>query len=164
MASVLLNKEFVHAIRGKTGLVGLHHNGGHYVVGFSSTHVKQVLRRVDINKPITLERHYVADISGEINHGLHRLGVDCKMKDVHVDLASLLTIDFRKEDEAANNLSSIEIQYDDFLMYPFKMGLGVVMPYDIVEENVDQIVFRSQVIDPCESFELFRNSLVDMNK
>lgn len=44
-------------------------------------------------------------------------------------------------------------------MYPFNKGLGVIMPYEVVEENDEEIVMASFVVDPSVDDQLFRSAL-----
>lgn len=37
---------------------------------------------------------------------------------------------------------------DDFVMYPFTKGLGIIMPYLLEDEDKEVFVFKSCVVDP----------------
>ena len=36
----------------------------------------------------------------------------------------------------------------EFLSFPFVKNLGIIMPYDLIEESEDEFIFRSVVVDP----------------
>jgi hypothetical protein len=48
-----------------------------------------------------------------------------------------------------------KIDMNNFVTYPIRRYLGIIIPYDIVEENDDEFIFKSQVIDPVFNSEWF---------
>lgn len=45
----------------------------------------------------------------------------------------------------------------DFYTYPFNKNLGIILPYNLIDETPDEFIFKSYMIYPCidvENFEI----------
>jgi hypothetical protein len=52
------------------------------------------------------------------------------------------------------------IYYDsEFLMYPYKKMIGLILPYEIIEESETEFKLLSTVIDPFFDPDLYKSSI-----
>lgn len=47
----------------------------------------------------------------------------------------------------------------DIILYPLQKNIGLVIPYEILEETSDEMVLDSRLIEPADHVELFRREL-----
>lgn len=143
-------------------ILGFNHRMKHYVIGFQQPiHAHMVARTMckQTLDNIMLMRHYVDDVSDDINAGLRQLGMDeVRVDDVTIDVCSTLIVP-RKNTEKLLKVDVGEIDFEEFLMFPFTRHIGVALPYEIVEDSEKQVVFQSQIIDPTQDVESFRRNL-----
>lgn len=135
-----------------------------YVIGFASeTFAQKVADQLCVKTDIRLQRYRIEDVAEEINTGLRELGIDeaHRVKNASIDLGATITIPKRPREQKTPTQEFIveTIPYDDFLLYPFNKHLGIALPYDLLKDDDEGFVFMSQVIDPSESYGMFRNSL-----
>lgn len=159
MASVMFNKTIIHTVRGKGGLVGFQYRNKPYVIGFPEK--KDALRiatHLDPKRTIDVQRFRIEEVADEINSGLSGIDKSVRVKDVSIELEAILTIP-KQPKPLEIPLTVVDLSYDVFLMYPFQKCIGIAMPFLKLSENNDKWTYMSQIIDPCETVEMFRNSL-----
>jgi hypothetical protein len=44
----------------------------------------------------------------------------------------------------------------EFMLYPYSKNIGVVLPYDLIDENENEFIFKSFVIDAPEDTDYFK--------
>lgn len=143
-------------------ILGFNHRMKPYVIGFQQPiHAHMVAKNIckQTLDNMMLMRHYIDDVSDDINNGLRKLGMDeVRVDDVTIDVCSTLIVPKNKSREIMK-VDVGEIEFEEFLMFPFTRHVGVALPYEIVEDSEKQIVFHSQVIDPTQDVESFRRNL-----
>lgn len=103
-----------------------------------------------------VSRHIV---SRGVNDVLHELGLDdeiYKLSETYVQNEAHLHIP-KYNDEPCYELS--EHSLVDMMLYPFVKNIGLILPLGIVEENHDELIFESQLVEPSVNLELFRKDL-----
>jgi hypothetical protein len=71
---------------------------------------------------------------------------------IHIDAKSTLFIPKMRgaflDPMNDGNFHMSQLKEEEFLRFPFLKNLGIIMPYDLVEESEDEFIFRSIVVDP----------------
>lgn len=44
----------------------------------------------------------------------------------------------------------LDMEYQEFLIYPYTKNIGVIIPYVLLDENEEEFIYRSHVIDPLD--------------
>ena len=151
--------KYVNIIKHDTSLLGFNHQYMNYIVGFQKRkHAKLVYK--DINqssiKDIRLVRSEPVNVGKEVSYNL----VNKEEMDITIDMMATLIIPkagFKDVNDL--KLEIIEIEFEEFLMYPFTHHIGVTYLEKIVENNQEQFIFSSQVVDPCDDLDFFRRNL-----
>jgi hypothetical protein len=95
-----------------------------YAVAFKSAKVaNRVGRRLDMYPQLRFKR--ISDRTARLTIDKNS-GNDCAVCDVH------------------------NVNFQEFLMYPFDKCLGIVLPFKLLEETRQQYVFLSWIVDPCD--------------
>lgn len=110
---------------------------------------------------VTRPQMYVSRhiVSRGINDVLHELGLDheiYKLSETYVQNEAHLHIP-KYDDEPCYEVS--EHSLVDMMLYPFVKNIGLILPLGIVEENHDELVFETQLVEPSVNLELFRKDL-----
>lgn len=147
-------------LRQKTGYLGFSKGNKSYLIGFEvPRHATLVSKTICKSPLVLLQRHEVDDISYQVNQGVRAFGIDdIKMDDLTIDTSAHLSISKSRE-EPYESYSLEEMDAGDFLCLPFEKDLGVIMPYQLLEDSPNQYVFVSQIIDPCGQADIFRKHL-----
>lgn len=51
---------------------------------------------------------------------------------------------------------------EHFISFPIVNRLGLIMPFDLIGEDKEKLVFKSYVIDPMEDVHIFRRGLPEI--
>ena len=153
--------KYISVIKNKNNILGFQHRTKNYIIGFQKPiHAKLVHENIcndSINK-IMLLRHCIENIGKDVSNGLKVLGIDESYDDIGIDLNASLIIPKSKIINKNNDLIISELKFEEFLIYPFNKHIGVTFSYELEKEN-DYMIFTSQVIDPCNDINLFREKL-----
>lgn len=143
-------------------MLGLNHKTKHYVIGFKNNiHVTIVKKNLDDNSAsnITMFRHRIEDVSEDINTGLIFHGVDSiNFQNVTIDVNAQLVVP-KKRDQSILDTQVEPILFEEFIMYPFIKHVGIVIPFELIEDTSHRLVFEAHVVDPCPDIDLFRDNL-----
>ena len=149
----------VMLLRHKSSFVGVRKGSHQYLVGFFKPSYVQMTKRVlDVSRDLHLESA-TFDVSRDVNDGLQSLGVRKRVEDLSIDVHARLTMPVMKEEVGTGGVDVEFYRTSDFLMLPFEKRLGVVIAEDLQDTRDNHWVWVCQVIDPCEDFDQFRNSL-----
>lgn len=145
----------VYTIATKTGQsLGLAYKTKYYIVGFSRLSTAEVVKRnvSSVCPKLHIEAPHHEDITHDINFGLHQLGIldNFKVKNVSVAMGAKLSI-MKGQAAADAGLHVVKVDYQDFLMYPFQRGLGIILEYDLYWEDTNHYTFLSNIVDPSDS-------------
>lgn len=153
--------KYISVIKNKNNILGFQHKTKNYIIGFQKhIHAKLVHENIcidSINK-IMLLGHCIENIGKDVSNGLKVLGIDESYDDIGIDLNASLIIPKSKIINKNSDLIISELKFEEFLMYPFNKHIGVSLPYEL-EKNNDYMIFTTQVIDPCNDINLFREKL-----
>jgi hypothetical protein len=133
----------INTIRFGNKTVGLMQMDNYYILGFpSATHARAVQFSM-VHDPTELT--FVRQARGtEVHAVLHIPKVSAEeMMDPWNDVG------FHIQPEP----------FEEFLMTPFNKGVGVIMPYDLLDETEEAFTFESQLIEPNLRPNLFKNTL-----
>jgi len=159
--SLIKYPKYVSVIKNKSNILGFQHNNQNYIIGFQQKK-HAILVHKDICKEsvnnIKLFRHYTENIGDAVSQGLHNLGFDESYDDIKVDLNATLIIPKSENCINDNELTIEDLEFEEFLMYPFNKHIGISLPYELCGEN-NNFLFEAQVIDPCNDINLFRKKL-----
>lgn len=144
----------MYTIQQKNKTIGMSHNERHYVVGFKSSKLARKVQYALHPEPkLILVRGTDIDLSKDLqNKGINDLSLIVDTE------ATLFMPKFKGSSEDPLNDGGYHLHnvlYKDFVTYPFTKMIGVIMPYDLLEENEEEFVFRSHVIEPSFHPKLF---------
>ena len=148
--------KYVNIIKHENSLLGFNHQYMNYIIGFQKRkHARLVYKNVNQSsfKDIKLVRSEPTNVGKEVSYNL----ANKEEMDITIDMTATLIIpkvaleDFK--------LEIIELEFEEFLMYPFTHHIGVTYLDKIIENNQEQFIFSSQVVDPCDDLDVFRRTL-----
>ena len=118
-----------------------------YVVGFFKPTLIQMTKRIiDVNKDL------------KIDFDIKNTTVS-KDTNIVIELNAVLTIPTLEE---PSSVSGVEVEFypaHDFFKLPYEKQLGIVIPEEIYETEIESWSFLCQTMDPCNNLEDFRNKL-----
>lgn len=152
-----------HTIRSREGsLVGFQDKGRSYIVGFANmVHARGVCASLRVNPNIMMQRHYIEEITSELNKGLRERDAELpQVPEVTIDMSAQVRIPKAHANAPKAPYSISTISSEEFLVWPFTRNIGVVIPYEVYTEGTDFTVYLSQVIDPVDDTNRFVRSLL----
>jgi hypothetical protein len=142
----------MHSIcRGST-TVSVKSNNINYVIGFKSlSYAKKVQYNIHPEPKIILLKSNVQIVKNE------ELSID-----ITIDNEATLFIEKHLGDvmdplnDGGFHISTTKI--NDFILYPNSKNIGIILPFDLLDETENEFIFKSFVIDPPSDFstEFFR--------
>jgi hypothetical protein len=165
----------------KSTILGLHDkNMKPFVIGFVNHDAAEyVQKHITSNPNCHLHRGIIHDVSRDVNVGLLEFGIVENITNLCIDVDARLTIMKKPkagafgEQSASDKLADALIStgmtidtmdYGDFLMYPLEKMIGVVMPFEVIDEDDYKIEFNSQVIDSSDDINRMAQNLDKMFK
>lgn len=136
----------IHLINCKNKSVGFVNNHKHYVIGFRHS---KIARKVMYDMHPEQKPYLLRDdpqILSDIKTGIE-LTID--------NSATLFIPKFKGSSTHPLNDGGFHlhnINYDDFIVYPITHSVGIVIPYVLIDENTEEFMYRSHVIDPLLVF------------
>lgn len=136
-----------------------------YVVGVQATNL---YRRISGSPTgsMDIRRGFFEDVSQDVNAGLRGRGIEQSYEKIVIDTDAELHV-YKGPGPGGPGGPGREVCMEEFIMYPFKNNLGIVMPYRLKGSHAYEVngqifdvdVYSANVIDPVEDFESFRRSL-----
>lgn len=133
-------------INHKSRTVGLQHKDSHFVVGFKSVRMaRKVMYQLHPEPTLMVVRGDEIDLTTRIQ----AKGVDMNLV---IDSSAALFIPKFEGSSSdpmndggyhLHNVSEVE-----FMTYPFTKMLGIILPYELIDENDKEFIFRTQLIKP----------------
>lgn len=128
--------------------LSLIHKEHHYVIGFKNIkQARNVQYRIHPDPQFNLQRGMELDLGQELQEA------KLEVSRLILDTSAILTISkyIGSPSDPMNDglLHMNTISPIDFMSYPLTKMLGIIMPYEIIDENKKVFVFRSHVIEPC---------------
>jgi hypothetical protein len=123
--------------------------GQTYLIGFQNWQLASHVRRnLHPNNDITLERKYYFDVSKDVKVAM----LDMNLPIMNVSDKIIIDVDAslhipKVDFDTYDNINTEMITATDFLMMPFKDGMGIVLPFQIQYEDQHKFVLSSYVID-----------------
>lgn len=120
--------------------LSMKYNDRHYIVGF-----KTVLMARKVHYSMHPEPKLVMVRDDNVTHGITNININ-------LDVNATLFIPKCKGNvldpmnDGSFHLS--KVSYDNFLLYPFANNIGIIMPYNLEDENEFEFMFKAHVIDP----------------
>lgn len=145
--------QHIYMINCKNKSVGITSMNKHYVIGFKNASIaRNVMYSMHPEK-----KPYM--LANEPN-----LFTDEKTKaELMIDnKATLFIPKYNSADPASTYLQETgyyihTVKYEDFVVYPVTHALGVIIPYVLLNEELDEFMYRSHVIDPQMNLHLSEN-------
>lgn len=135
----------------------------HYVMSFSSMQMARAAHyMIHPNPVLRIERGRDHDVTGDLEDAIGR-GLTSR---VIINTTSRLYLPkmpplkggaLHPLNDGGFHLQVLPME--DVYMMPFERNIGVLLPYDLVHENVREMVYDCHVIDPCCDRGLFKASL-----
>jgi hypothetical protein len=138
------------------------YNNRHYLIGFGDQQMAQQVAYRATQKPgaVHMTRRMHEDIALDVKKSM------LQMEMPTYQVADSITVD---TDAKLYIPKSHDVVYDDarlrmydnhdFFMFPFEKYIGIVMPYELYEENSESWIFTCNVIDPSFNIDLLRKGL-----
>lgn len=154
-----------YTLKNASGFLGLQHRTQPYLIGFHKrAHAYLVRDHVQQDPSISLIRHVIEDVTDDVIQGLKAQGLERsfyeQLCDVSIDLEASLIIPKKNTSQVSPILEISEIFNDEFMMLPFTKGIGIAMPFDLEKEDDDKFVFIARVVDPADTIDMFKKSLM----
>jgi hypothetical protein len=130
--------------------VGFYDTKSPYIIGFRYSRIaRNVMHNLHPEPLFTLVRGIEAP---------SRLSVsDIKKHPVELSIDSNATLFIPKYEGSSSDpmndggFHMETLAIDDFVAYPVTKAVGVILPYVLIEENQEEFIYRSHVIQPCDS-------------
>jgi hypothetical protein len=138
----------VYTIQVKNKTISLYHLGAHYVVGFKNVNM---VRKVHYSLNPQPNLLIVRDTNIDLHDELEVNGYDIPLK---LDVNATLFIPKLKGcfmdpmNDTGFHIS--EYEENEFLKFPITKNIGIVLPYNLVEETDEEMMFKAYVIDPLK--------------
>jgi len=136
----------VYTLKIKNKTVSLQYKKHHYIIGF-----KNVLFARKVHYSLHPEPKFtiVRDNDIDLSKHLSEEGYDISL---NIDPNATLFIP-KCVGTSLDPMNDVGIHLNkhsenEFLTYPITKHLGIIMPYKLYEENEDEFIFKSVVIDP----------------
>lgn len=93
------------------------------------------------------------NVATEVNEGLKERDIETNYDSITIDHEAKLAMYKQK-----NTLIRpyVVIDAGDWMMYPFRNYMGIIMPNSIVSEDEKKIVFDCHIVDPVADFKMFK--------
>jgi len=136
----------IHTIARGPKTLSVFHRDKYYIFGFKkASEARTIISNIHPEPDFTLVRTHNIDLGPH----LKKEGFDVSLE---MDIAATLYIPKCKgsvlhpiNDGGFHIHSYME---DDFITFPISKNLGIVMPYDLLNENEDEYVYKAFVMDP----------------
>lgn len=135
----------------KIYLITAHDN---YVIGAQSLHIYKKIGPAP--KVVSVKRSGYDNVATDVNLGLRKLNIKSNYNSITID--SHASIEFLKSSTTAKDDPKV-ISMEEFLLYPFKNYLGIILPYSELYTADESIVFQANIIDPVPDIERFKRNL-----
>lgn len=134
-------------------LITAHEN---YVIGTQSIHI---YKKIGSNpRVVSIKRSNYDNVATDVNFGLRKLNIKSEYNSITIDTHA--SVEFIKT--AITQLPESPpkiITMEEFLLYPFKNYLGIILPYNELYTAEQSIIFQANIIDPVPDIERFKNDL-----
>jgi hypothetical protein len=139
----------------KIYLVTTHDN---YLIGTQSKlfHTKITKIINNDNPHIRVQRSESYNVASQVNKGLLSYDLIKDYKNITIDTNAILSIK-KQNPNTTRKFPTTIITVDEFIMYPFKHYLGIILPYKILDETRNHLIMRANIIDPVEDYKLFNS-------
>ena len=119
--------------------LSLLHKGHHYVIGFKNIkQARNVQYKIDPEPTFTLHRGVEIDLGKPLNLIL----------DTNATL-SIPKYEGSPSDPMNDGFIHLNtVALDEFMTYPLTKMLGIITPFEIIEENTQEFVFLAHVLEP----------------
>lgn len=144
----------MYTIKQGNKTVSLTHKEKHYIIGFESVvHARKVQYSMHPMPEMVLLRNNNIDVRPSLN------AIGLKNTSLVLDIGATLFIPKHKGDPLHPiNDGCFHLgfeKYNEFITYPLTKSLGIVMPYELKDEDEHEFMFRSHVIEPTFNSLLF---------
>lgn len=134
-----------------------------YVVAFPMrTLAVRAQKYVQVSSQLRLEPSVVKDVSSPIHEGLFEMGIDPRamaLGTVLIDETAQLHVS-KKININHTMCTMIDRAIEEIILYPFTHNVGLVLPVELMEDAVDELVFEAQVVEPCGNAHLMKKMLM----
>lgn len=143
-------------------LLGVNSVNKKYIVGFPN---KDIASRVastlpmkydDYTKNIRLIRSMHEDVSLDVKRAMAEMQMPLSIvnNNITIDVMARLMIPKVYEQQSIEDTTTINChEPQQFMLLPFSVGVGIVMPYELESDTSTQYIFTCNVIDPSVSSE-----------
>lgn len=123
-----------------------------YIVGFfHGHHALYTTRHITKNVQIDMSQH-IPNVRTKM--------IDTEEgKQVFLYFEDPIPIYISKEESPQFDWMIEQTSGEHFISLPIVNRLGLIMPFDLIEEDKDKLVYKSYVIDPMEDVQIFRRGL-----
>lgn len=144
----------IHTLKQGSKSLGVQHENKLFIVGFRNVYLA---RKVQYTAPSTITNDIIMVSSMSFDR------ID-KINTI-VDPNAILSLPKSKNKggawEPVNDmgLHLHTMEYNEFVTLPFTKGLGIVIPYDVLDETGNAIICKSTIIFPTFNVNFARNNL-----
>lgn len=128
---------------------------GNYLIGAQARTVYSKIRGA---ADIRIHRSKRENVAGDVNMGLRALSVELRPYE-KITIDDDAWVEVCRNGEPRDSERPKLIEMSEFLMVPFKNYMGIVLPYKLLMETEDKLLYRANVIDPIEDYEFFRPAI-----
>lgn len=146
-----------YLLRSKIYNLSLRHVDHSFLIGFlKKEHVQQVRKFAHLNTDIELTSYITTNQAKLINDMMLVRGLPNPKID-SINICDDARISISKKININKQACDIEVvPFGEFVMYPFRKNLGIVLIEDLVDENKDRFLFQAQVAEPSFNPSMFQ--------
>lgn len=134
-----------------------------YVIGVQASNIYRSICKVPLEN-MDIRRSTFENVAEDVNAGLRGRGMDPSYDRIVIDTEAELHVCTSGLHTDARHR---EVSMEDFIMYPFRNHLGVILPYRLKGSHTYEMngktfeidVYSANIIDPVEDFESFRRAI-----
>jgi len=148
--------ENISLVRTKNNILNIRHHNQNLLIGFSlKCHAVEVRKYVHLNSSMKLSNYVTTDRATEMNDMLHNRGIfNVNITSMNISENAHLTIS-KKININKTNCNIEQIPLSEFIMYPFSKNLGIVIAHDLINENKNEFIFESQIVEASNNTDMF---------
>lgn len=142
----------------KNNFFNLQNKNTTYIIAFPKKfHADIVKNQINMETKTYFSKRKYENIKDDINLGLIPYGVNKITNDILVDDNAFLHITKNSINDTTLLLEKTELT--DILLYPFTKNIGIILPMEIQEDNENEIIFDSLVVEPIFDIKIFSRNI-----
>lgn len=148
--------EKISLVRTKSNILSIRHSNQSLLIGFThKCHAVEVRKYVHLHSSIKLSNYIPIDRAQEMTDMLYDKGIfNVNIPSMNISEDAHLTIS-KKININKTGCDIEQIPFSEFIMYPFSKNLGIILAHDLINENKNEFIFDSQIVEASNNTDMF---------